>query len=252
MQLDGKTFYVTGGGSGIGRGIARRLSEAGAHVLIVDADRHAGSDAAAEYGERVRFERCDVADEQAVKRTVTLAARWQRGLHGIVNNAGIADPYNAPIEKLTRARWQRMLDVDLTGPFLVTKHAVPHLRKTRGAIVNIASTRAYMSEPNSEAYSAAKGGLVALTHALAISLGPDVRVNCISPGWIATSELAPRDRRKPPKLSAKDHEQHPVGRVGKPDDIASLCAWLLSDDAGFVTGQDFLADGGMTKKMIYS
>jgi NAD(P)-dependent dehydrogenase (short-subunit alcohol dehydrogenase family) len=135
--------------------------------------------------------------------------------------------------------------------FLFTKHAVPHLRRTRGSIINLGSTRAEQSEAHTEPYAASKGGIVALSHALAVSLGPEIRVNCISPGWIATSELAPRDRRKKPKLSRADHAQHPVGRVGRPDDIAALCAWLLSEEAGFVTGQNFVADGGMSKKMIY-
>ncbi len=250
-RFDGKTFLVTGGGSGIGRGITKRLAEEGGHVWIVDADRHAGADAAAEYGERVRFERVDISDEPAVRRSLRAATRWRGALHGVVNNAGIADPDTGPIEKLTLARWQKLIDVDLTGTFLVTKHAVKPLRETRGAIVNLGSTRATQSEPDTEAYVAAKGGIVALTHALATSLGPDIRVNCVSPGWIATAAFAPRDRRKPPKLTARDHAQHPVGRVGEPDDVAGLCAWLLSDEAGFVTGQNFVQDGGMSKKMIY-
>jgi NAD(P)-dependent dehydrogenase (short-subunit alcohol dehydrogenase family) len=106
--------------------------------------------------------------------------------------------------------------------------------------VNIASTRALQSEPDTEAYAASKGGLVALTHALAMSLGPRVRVNCVSPGWIAHTSV----RRK-------DHAQHPVGRVGNDQDVAELVAYLISDAAGFVTGQNFVIDGGMTKKMIY-
>jgi NAD(P)-dependent dehydrogenase (short-subunit alcohol dehydrogenase family) len=133
----------------------------------------------------------------------------------------------------------------------MTKHAAPHLRRARGAIVNIASTRALQSEPNTEAYSASKGGLVALTHALAVSLGPDVRVNCVSPGWIDVSARRKRSRRKPEALRPEDRAQHPVGRVGTPEDVAELVAFLLSDAAGFITGQDFIADGGMTRKMIY-
>jgi hypothetical protein len=118
------------------------------------------------------------------------------------------------------------------------------LRKARGAMVFIASTRALMSEANTESYSASKGGLVALSHALAISLGPDVRVNCVSPGWIATKNYA--------ALRRKDHAQHPVGRVGKPQDIAEIVAWLLdAKRSGFVTGANFVVDGGMTRKMIY-
>ncbi len=123
----------------------------------------------------------------------------------------------------------------------MAKHAVPHLRRARGAIVNIASTRALQSEPDTEAYAASKGGLVALTHCLAISLGPEIRVNCVSPGWISHVPLRKR----------KDHAQHPVGRVGRAADVAALVAYLLSDAAGFVTGQNFVIDGGMTRKMIY-
>jgi NAD(P)-dependent dehydrogenase (short-subunit alcohol dehydrogenase family) len=251
MRFDGKVFLVTGGGRGIGRAIARRLADEGGRVCIVDRDRHAGIDAAREYGERVMFVRGDVGNERDVRTAVAACVRWGRRLDGAVNNAAIADPNGGPIEKLSLARWQRYLDVNLTSAFLVAKHAVRHLRKARGAIVNIASTRALQSEPNTEPYAATKGALVSLTHALAISLGPAIRVNCISPGWIATTELAPRDQRRKPALSRRDHEQHPAGRVGEPDDIAGLCAWLLSDEAGFVTGQNHVADGGMTRKMMY-
>jgi len=118
-------------------------------------------------------------------------------------------------------------------------------------VVNIASTRALQSEPHTEAYAASKGGLVALTHALAVSLGPAVRVNCISPGWIDTSAWQPRGQERTSALRPEDHAQHPAGRVGRPEDVAILCAYLVSDAAGFVTGQNFVIDGGMTRKMIY-
>jgi NAD(P)-dependent dehydrogenase (short-subunit alcohol dehydrogenase family) len=131
----------------------------------------------------------------------------------------------------------------------MTKYAIPHLRQTQGAIVNIASTRAIQSEPQTEAYAASKGGIVALTHALAVSLGPAIRVNCISPGWIDVSGW-----QHPPQqanLSPTDHQQHPVGRVGKSQDVAEMAYFLLSEAAGFITGQNFILDGGMTRKMIY-
>jgi NAD(P)-dependent dehydrogenase (short-subunit alcohol dehydrogenase family) len=246
-----KVFLVTGGARGIGRAIVKRLAEDGARVCIVDADRAAGLDAAREYGERVTFVRADVASERDVRRAVAACVRWGRRLDGVVNDAALADPETGPIEALSLARWRRMLDVNLTGTFLVVKHAARHLRRARGAIVNLGSTRALQSEPHTEAYAATKGAIVALSHALAISLGPEVRVNCISPGWIATDDFAPRGQRKKPRLRPADHAQHPAGRVGRPEDVAGLCAWLLSDEAGFVTGQNLVIDGGMTRKMIY-
>jgi NAD(P)-dependent dehydrogenase (short-subunit alcohol dehydrogenase family) len=132
---------------------------------------------------------------------------------------------------------------------LLAKHCAPYLRAHSGAIVNLASTRAGQSEPDTEAYAASKGGLLALTHALAISLGPEIRVNAVSPGWIDARD--PSARRAEP-LTDADHAQHPAGRVGTVEDVAAMVAWLLSKNAGFVTGQEFVVDGGMTKKMIYS
>ena len=139
-----------------------------------------------------------------------------------------------------------MIDTNLTAAYLFARAAEQALRAARGAIVTIASTRALMSEPNTESYAASKGGLVALTHALAVSLGPDVRVNCVSPGWI----MVRRDEEQ--ELRRKDHAQHPVGRVGRPADIAEIVAFLLDRErAGFITGANFVVDCGMTRKMIY-
>jgi NAD(P)-dependent dehydrogenase (short-subunit alcohol dehydrogenase family) len=225
-----KTVLVTGGARGIGRGTATLLASRGYAVAVADLD----GDAA------LPFFRCDVSREASVRSCVRAVARRFGRLDALVNNAGIADPSGRPVERLPLAEWNRKLSVNLTGVFLMTKHCTPHLRKTGGAIVNIASTRALQSEPNTEAYAAAKGGVVALTHALALSLGPRVRVNCVSPGWIAKT-----------KLSSKDHAQHPAGRAGRPEDIGEIIAFLISDAAGFITGQNFVVDGGMTRKMIY-
>ena len=252
MRFDDKVFLVTGGGKGIGRAIAKRLADDGARVCIAEHDVAAGKDAVEEYGDRVLFVRTDVSREPDVRRAVAATIRWADRLDGVINNAGIASPEIGAPEDVTLAVWRRYIDTNLTGPFLVTKHAIPHLRKTRGSIVNIGSTRSQQSEPDTIAYSASKGGIASLTHSLALSLGPDIRVNCIEPGWIATDTFAPRADRKAPKLSKKDHEQHPAGRVGRPEDIASLCAWLLSDEAGFVTAATYVSDGGMTRKMIYA
>ena len=223
---------VTGGAQGIGRDIARLLAQRGYRVAIADVKSPTE-------GGRL-FIRCDISKEAAVRSCVRRVVKQFGRLDALVNNAGIAGPNNGPVEKLALTEWNRRIGVNLTGTFLMVKHAAPHLRRVRGAIVNIASTRAVQSEPDSEAYAAAKGGLVALTHALAMSLGPQVRVNCVSPGWIARTAVKKRD-----------HEQHPVGRVGRDRDIAELVAFLLSDAAGFATGQNYVVDGGMTKKMIY-
>ena len=146
-----------------------------------------------------------------------------------------------PIGALTLAEWSAVMATNLTATFLLVRAAEGLLRAARGSVVTIASTRAHMSEPNTESYSASKGGLVALTHALAVSLGPEVRANVVSPGWI--------DVRGEP-LSAADHAQHPAGRVGRPEDVAAAVSWLVGAESGFVTGAEFVIDGGMTRKMI--
>ncbi|MCB0022549.1 MAG: SDR family oxidoreductase [Caldilinea sp.] len=253
-DLRDKTIVVTGGAQGIGKAIALRLARAGAYVVAADIDGEAGAEIAEEVSGRgeLRFVQVDVSDEPSVAQMVAAAAAWRGGVHGLVNNAGIANPGSTPVESLDLAAWNRMIGTNLTGVFLCTKHAVPHLRAGGGAIVNIASTRALQATPHTEAYSASKGGVVSLTQALAMSLGPTVRVNVISPGWIAVSDWKKRADRTVPDLRAIDHEQHPAGRVGTPDDIAAMAAFLLSDAAGFITGQNFVVDGGMTRKMIYA
>jgi NAD(P)-dependent dehydrogenase (short-subunit alcohol dehydrogenase family) len=252
QRLDGMVAIVTGSGQGIGRGIAARFVEEGARVLLVDTHKAALDDAVAEYGENTRAFTGSIADEPDARRAVADAVAWGGRLDVLVNNAGLANPDLGPAEKLVLAEWQKYLDTNLTGCFLMTKHAIPALRTQRGSIINITSTRAAMNEPNNEAYAATKAGQIGLTHALAISLGPDIRVNAIAPGWIATDAWLPRSERKQPELRDVDHEQHPVGRVGRPEDIAGMCAYLASSDAGFITGQVFTIDGGMTVKMIYA
>ncbi len=254
-RLAGRVALVTGAASGIGRATAARLLEEGARVALADVDAAGAADAADELGGRgeVVAVPTDVADEASVRACLAAVEQRFGGLHALVNDAGIADPAGGPVEWLELAAWRRWIDVNLTGPFLMTKHAVPLLRRQAGsAIVNVASTRALMSEPHTEAYAASKGGLVALTHALALSLGPAVRANAVCPGWIDVSAWRPRDRRAPAQLSAEDHAQHPAGRVGRPEDVAALIAYLLSDEAAFVTGASFVIDGGMTRKMIYA
>jgi NAD(P)-dependent dehydrogenase (short-subunit alcohol dehydrogenase family) len=253
-KLADRVAIVTGAGSGIGRAIAARFLDEGARVVLVENDHAAGEDAADELSARgaVRLELRDIAQEQAVTEVVAAALGWGGRLDVLVNNAGFFGAFGVALEALELSTWQRTLDVNLTACFLFAKHAARPLRQSRGSIVNITSTRATMSEPNTEAYAASKGGLSALTHALAISLGPEVRVNAIAAGWIATDAWKPRAQRKPPELRPEDHAQHPVGRVGRPEDVAGLALYLAGEEAGFVTGQVLTLDGGMTRKMIYA
>ena len=246
-----RVAIVTGGAQGIGAAIAVRLVAGSYRVVVADVDAEAGREAERALGPAARFAKCDVANEAEVKACVKAALAGGRRLDALVNNAALARAARVPVTRLPLATWNRALAVNLTGAFLMAKHAAPHLRRARGAIVNIASTRALQSEADTEAYSATKGAIVALTHALAVSLGPAVRVNCVSPGWIDVSGRQKASGRRQARLSRADHLQHPAGRVGTPEDVAALVAYLLGDEAGFVTGQNFVCDGGMTRRMIY-
>jgi NAD(P)-dependent dehydrogenase (short-subunit alcohol dehydrogenase family) len=251
MIHKGKAAIVTGGGQGIGKAIAKRLLKNGMQVIIAELDQEAGEETERElkaFGV-VKFIHTDVANEEMVKSTMEATIQCFRRLDLVVNNAGIM--IAKPISELSLEDWNKVISVNLTGIFLTSKYGAPYLREQQGSIVNIASTRAVMSEPNTEAYSASKGGVVALTHALAISLGPEIRVNCISPGWIETSEWKKKSLRHASDLTREDHLQHPAGRVGKPWDIAEMVAFLICSEASFITGADFVVDGGMTRKMIY-
>ncbi|MFA5516083.1 MAG: glucose 1-dehydrogenase [Desulfuromonadales bacterium] len=251
MQLQGKTAIVTGGGQGIGKGIARRFLQEGARLIIAEQDAEAGELAVRELAAlgEVHFVGVDVGEAADIDNLAAEARQLFGALDILVNNAGIM--IRKPLTELTLAEWNRVLAVNLTGAFLCARALAPALRQNGGVIVNIASTRARMSEPDTEAYAASKGGLVALTHALALTLGPEIRVNCISPGWIDVSAWHKEGAAGRETLSAADHRQHPAGRVGAPEDVAALALYLASPASGFVTGQDFVVDGGMTRKMIY-
>ena len=249
--MEKPVVVVTGAGQGIGRAAAQYLASRQYRVALLEKDAEAGQEALAEaekQGEAL-FMETDVSDESSVQNAIKrVASEWDR-IDFLLNNAGFG--INKPIEKLSLDEWNQVIGTNLTGTFLCTKYAAPYLRKSRGAIVNLSSTRRKMSEPDTEAYSASKGGIFALTHALAISLGPEVRVNSISPGWIDVTPWQKESERKPEKLSQADHEQHPVGRVGTPQDIALMVEYLFSEKSAFITGQDFVIDGGMTRKMMY-
>ncbi|MBO8164604.1 MAG: glucose 1-dehydrogenase [Brevibacillus sp.] len=246
MEYRDKVVIVTGAGRGIGRSVALAYASRGAQVVIADRDRTVSEitmQLAKQAGGRAAVIPTDVSQpEQIVDLMKQTTERFGR-IDVLINNAGVSewkDPYELTVEE-----WDRILNTNLRSVFLCSREAARQMRlRGGGAIVNIASTRALMSEPHSEAYAASKGGIVALTHALAVSLGPDgIRVNAISPGWIETGDY---DHLRP-----EDHAQHPAGRVGKPDDIARACLFLTSPDSGFITGTNLVVDGGMTKKMIY-
>lgn len=191
----------------------------------------------------------DIKNENFVKFVLEDFISQTDRLDLLVNNAAISK--NKSIEELTLAEWNEVLQTNLTAPFLLAKYAAPHLKKSHGQMINIASTRALMSEANTEAYSSSKGGLLSLTHALAVSLGPGVRVNAISPGWIDTREWLNSEKELLPPLTPENHLQHSAGRVGKPEDIANMVLYLANPENAFITGANFVIDGGMTRKMIY-
>jgi NAD(P)-dependent dehydrogenase (short-subunit alcohol dehydrogenase family) len=251
-----KIVLITGGAQGIGLGMAQAFARAGAITIIADQDLEAGEEAVALLHEQqlsLQFIACDVASEEAVKDLMEQVTRLQGRLDVLVNNAALADPFAGSLQEMDIEAFDRVLAVNLRGPLLCAKYALPLLQKAEHpAILNISSTRAFMSEPDTFAYSASKGGLEALTHALANSLtDPVVRVNAIAPGWIETGLWQKKSERYASQHSMEDKKQHPVGRIGKPEDIAEAALYLCSDKAGFITGQCLIIDGGMTVKMIY-
>jgi NAD(P)-dependent dehydrogenase (short-subunit alcohol dehydrogenase family) len=235
----GKVAIVTGAGRGIGAATLQRLARNGWRVVAADIDGPA-AEAMARPNGGIGLA-CDVASEADIHRLIEAVLTAYGRIDAIVSNAGIN--LREPLGSLTIETWNRVLAVNLTAAFLLARASEQSLRASRGAMVLIASTRAHMSEPDTLPYSASKGGLLALTHALAIALSPEVRVNCVSPGWIDTG--------KGDSLTSADHVQHPAGRVGRPEDVAGAVAYLLSEDAGFITGAELILDGGMTRKMIY-
>lgn len=224
-MFQNKVAVITGGAGGIGKAIADAFRQEGALVCVIDVannDYFVG----------------DVADKSTLERfTVKVIADYGR-VDYLMNNA---PPAMRGISDCSYEQFQQALQAGVTAPFYLTKLFLPYFTKG-AAIVNLSSTRDSMSQPETESYTAAKGGIAALTHALAISLAGKVRVNSISPGWIDTTDGA---------FSGSDAGQHPVKRVGVPKDIAHMALYLCSDKAGFVTGQNFVVDGGMTRQMVY-
>ncbi|NHM29590.1 SDR family oxidoreductase [Neobacillus terrae] len=245
MVYKNKTVIVTGAAHGIGRAVAEMYSKQGANVIIADVDEERGRQAEEELkadGSGAVFIKTDVKDEENIKALFQTAAEKFEKIDILINNAGISK--FIPFMELTSPQWDEIINTNLKSVFLCSKEAAKYMKETGGHIINIASTRAFMSEPNTEAYSASKGGIIALTHALARTLGPDkILVNSISPGWIQTEKYD--------ELSRLDHEQHLSGRVGKPEDVARCCLFLTDPKNDFITAENIVLDGGMTRKMIY-
>ena len=220
-----KVAVVTGGANGIGKCIAEEFRRNGAAVCIID-----------------KAEGDHFVGDISIKSVLETFAQQVIAQHGhidfLVNNAL---PLMKGIDECSYEEFQYALSVGVTAPFYLSKLFAPHFNKG-GSIINISSSRDRMSQPQTESYTAAKGGIAALTHALAVSLAGKVRVNSISPGWIDTSCKV---------YDGPDAYQQPCGRVGNPMDIANMVMFLCSDKAGFITGENICIDGGMTKLMIY-
>ncbi|KAA9023638.1 glucose 1-dehydrogenase [Niallia endozanthoxylica] len=247
MSFTNKTVIVTGAGKGIGKGIALSYADKGAHVVVAEVDEKAGAETVRiikEQGRDALFIQTDVRNEADIVHLMETAFHTYGRIDILINNAGkgvFKSLFDLSIEE-----WDDVIQTNLRSVFLGSREAAKFMRQNEGggAIVNIASTRAIMSEPNSESYAATKGGIVAITHALAASLSNDrIMVNAISPGWIETDDYS--------KLSQTDHAQHLSKRVGKPEDIARACLYLTAKENDFVTGINLVVDGGMTRKMIY-
>ncbi|QFT90549.1 3-oxoacyl-[acyl-carrier-protein] reductase FabG [Bacillus sp. THAF10] len=239
--MENKIVIVTGAANGIGKGIAEAFIEKGAIVILADLNLKAGQALQKELGDHSLFVQTDVRKEEDIINLMNTTLTQFNKIDILINNAGVFR--FTPLHEFTVEAWDDVIHTNLRSVFIASKEASKHM-KNGGSIVNIASTRAKMSEPNSEAYAATKGGIVALTHALAASLSDyNITVNAISPGWIQTENYE--------DLREKDHTQHLSNRVGKPSDIAKACLYLTDSENNFVNGENLTIDGGMTRKMIY-
>lgn len=243
-NFKGRTIVVTGGAQGIGKEIAKAFARKEANVVIADINLEKGKQLEAklnQQGYQSLFIKTDVKDETEIFRLVAKTYENYGWIDVLINNAGISRFHS--FFDMTVDMWDEVINTNLRSVFLCSREAAKNMN-AGSSIVNISSTRAEMSESNTEAYSASKGGISAITHALARTLAEKgIRVNCISPGWIETEDYE--------GLREIDHKQHLTGRVGKPADIARACLFLADPENDFITGENITVDGGMTKKMIY-
>lgn len=244
-DFSSQTVFVTGGAKGIGRSIVEAFRTAGAAVAFCDLDRERGEQTARLFG--AEFYPADVSDAAALRGVLNAVCKRHGEIDILINNVGIST--FTPLSETSVRQFDHILSINLrpafiTAQFMATQRNTPEGRARYGRIINIASTRWLQSEPGSEGYAASKGGVVSLTHALAMSFDQyNITVNCISPGWIDNGDSA--------TPSEQDRRQHPSGRIGTPDDIARTCLFLADPANDFINGQNIVVDGGMTRKMIY-
>ena len=246
MDFHGKTAVITGGANGIGRCITESFLEKGAFVAVIDTDAARGAQMEEKYGDKILFFNGDVGEQKFLDAFVEKILSRYPKVHYLINNAMRSQ--GGILSGCGYGNFEYAQRVGVTAPYYLTMK----LKDSFGpnaSIVNISSSRSSQSQPDTESYTAAKGGIAALTHALSISLSEVVRVNAIAPGWIDTSLW--QEGGQPPTHSAPDKFQHPAHRIGQPEDIAKLALFLCSEDAGFITGQEIFADGGMSKLMVY-
>lgn len=237
-----KVAVITGGSNGIGKNIVETFLREGAKVYFIDIDKESANKLLQIYkNDNLSYYCGDISSEDIIKDFVKKVLSKYNKIDYLINNACISK--GGILSDCSYEDFNYVLKIGVSAPYMLSKSFMNNFNEN-GAIVNISSTRAYMSQANTESYTAAKGGISALTHALSISLAGKVRVNSISPGWIETDDKA--------KHSKEDKLQHPAGRVGKVSDISNMVMFLCSEKASFITGEDIKIDGGMSKLMIYN
>lgn len=248
MDFINRTCVITGGANGIGRCIAERFLDAGTRVAVIDPDEAAGNRLAARFSPaRFLYFPGDIAEQAVLERFAAVVLERFRRVDCLIHNACVSR--QGILSGCSYADFVYVQRVGVIAPYYLTSLFRDHFAPG-ASVVNIASTRAVMSQADTESYTAAKGGIRALTHALSVSLAGTARVNSVSPGWIDTAAYH-LDNGIACEQTPADRLQHPVGRVGAPDDIANIVLFLCSDQASFLTGQDITVDGGMTTQMIY-
>jgi NAD(P)-dependent dehydrogenase (short-subunit alcohol dehydrogenase family) len=250
MSLDGKVALITGAAKGIGKGCAQVLGKRGARIAVVDLDDVAGPLTAAGIeasGGRAVFFQADVSKADEVQKMITRLLEVFGQLDLLINNAGYHISKN--VEDTSEEEWDYILNTNLKSVFLCSKYAIPHLRKTRGAIVNMSSMVGLVGQRNAGAYSATKGGIIAMTRGMALDFAKDgIRVNCICPGWVETPLVEDWFSQQADPQAAKEYiyAKHPLGKIATPEEVGNAVVFLCSEESSFITGVALPVDGGVT------